>query len=124
MRLLITKTFAGVVDTAKERARIREAFRGDPVTRKKLTELMDAVEALDWKRAERLLLSKWWQGRDRRQGCPRVEFIGLLDAQATENGPRVPAWGFDVMSSYINLVAWMNSGPAPDRVITVRALPK
>lgn len=103
MKLLVTKTCVGVLDTDRERKRIASAFADQPEVQKKLTELMDAVEALDWKLAEKLLASKWWQGRDSKQECHRAEFLGMLNLQ----NPERPGWmadGFDTWSGYDQLV--------------------
>lgn len=103
MKLLVTKTCVGVLDTDRERKRIAEAFKDDTETQKKLTELMDAIEALDWKKARNLLESKWWQGRDKEQECPRAEFLGMLNLKDPEN-PNHPARGFDTWAGYDELV--------------------
>lgn len=106
MRLVITKTCRGVIDTQYERERIKKAFRRDPETRKRLTALMDAIEALDWPKAMKLLKDKWWRGRDERMECPRVEFVGLLHVQnPVKHGH--PAFGFDQWASYLDLVCIM-----------------
>ena len=59
MRMMVTKVCQGVLDTAHERQRIRKAFRDDPGTRRHLDLLMDAVEAGDWGKANRMLEGKW-----------------------------------------------------------------
>ena len=101
MRLTIQKSYVFVVDTAKERKRINEAFAG--TTKKKLLKLMDLVEAQKWKEAEAELDSKWWHGRDEELECSRLEFIGLLNAKG--------ACSWD---SYINLIWTMNNYNYPD----------
>ncbi len=106
MKFLLTKTCQGVFDTATERKRIKEAFKKDPETREKLNELMDAIEAMDWKKAGRLLEGKWWNGRDKRLECHRGEFIGglkLMDPKDQRNF----AYGFDFSSQYSDLVLMM-----------------
>ena len=108
MKLLITKTSVGVLDTDRERKRIASAFADQPEVQKKLTELIDAVEAFDWKLAEKLLASKWWQGRDPKQECHRAEFIGMINMKDPVSGE--PATGFDIWTSYDQLV-WVLSDP-------------
>ena len=114
MMLKITKTYQGLVDTDRERRRIKKAFRNDPTTRRKLTKLMDAIESQNWKLANKLLNDKWWQGRDRKLECPRAEFIGLFDAMDVKN-PKSLAVGFDPFCSYSDLVHAISIG----RPITV-----
>ena len=63
MRLTIQKSYSFVVDTAKERKRINEAFAG--TTKKKLLKLMGLVENQKWEEADAELCSKWWQDRMR-----------------------------------------------------------
>lgn len=41
MKLLLTKTCQGVIDTDCERERIKKAFRNDPETRRRLTLLVE-----------------------------------------------------------------------------------
>lgn len=108
MKFLITKTCIGVLDTDRERKRIASAFVDQPEVQKKLTELMDAVEALDWKLAEELLESKWWQGSDPEQECPRVKFIGMIKMKDPVSGE--PATGFDIWTTYDQLI-WVLSDP-------------
>lgn len=106
MKLLVTKTCVGILDTDRERKRIASAFSDQPEVQKKLTELMDAVEALDWKKARELLESKWWQERDPEGEFPRVEFLGMLNLKDLEN-PKYPAMGFDTFAGYDELVLVM-----------------
>lgn len=103
MNFRLTKIFEGVFSTEVERRRIREAFKDQPEVAKKLNELMDAIEAMDWKLAVKLLESKWWKGRDKKRECPRVEFIGCPDPRDPSDPKRL-ANGFDVWSSYMDLV--------------------
>ena len=103
MKLLVTKTCKGILDTGRERKRITGAFNDRPATMKKLLELMDAIEAGNWPLARKLLESKWWQGRDEELECPRAEFVGLLDLKEIDK-PGEPAWGFDTFGSYCELV--------------------
>ena len=107
MKMLITKVCQGIIDTDQERRRISKAFRNDPETRQHLTLLMDAIEAGDWKKAQKTLDSKWWEGRDKKQECPRQEFIGLLNV-ANPKKPGHPASGFDHWSNYAHLVYVMS----------------
>ena len=103
MKLFISKLCQGTIDTEPERRRIKKAFRNDPVTRGKLTKLMDAVEQGQWAKAQKMLSSKWWKGRDKRQTCPRLEFVGLLDIRSM-SCPPVWSQGFDPMASYADLI--------------------
>ncbi len=107
MKLLVTKTCQGVVDTDKERKRIKKAFRNDPETRQQLTLLMDAIEAGEWEKADKMLEGQWWNGRDKRQECPRLEFVGMLD-MANPEQPGHPAHGWDHWAGYIDLVYVMS----------------
>ena len=105
MKLHITKKCEGIIDTNRERKRIEAAFKDDPATRKQLTKVMDAIEALDWNLAAKLLSSKWWQGRDKRQECPRLEFVGMVHIKKMDGSE--PAEGFDIWSTYDSLVLSM-----------------
>lgn len=107
MKMLLTKVCQGVVDTDRERLRIKKAFRNDPETRLHLTRLMDAIEAGQWKKAQRMLDGKWWSGRDRKCECPRLEFVGMLDL-ANPKKPGHPASGFDNWAGYAHLVYVMS----------------
>jgi hypothetical protein len=102
MRFLITKTCQGIMDTESERQRIKKAFRNDPETRRRLTLLMDAIEAMDWEKANRMLSSKWWQGRDKKYECFRLEFVGMFELQNPKM-PGHPAGGFEIRSGYRDL---------------------
>lgn len=86
------------VDTGKERNRISKAFKEDKETRDKLNEFMNLVEAQEWKKAYDELEGEWWQGDDKEDECPRLEFIGFLHV---DGKPWV---------SYIDLVYAMNAG--------------
>jgi len=99
MKLKITKICEAVLDTGIERQRISKAFRDDPETQKKLTELIDAVEEMNWKKAQRLLSGKWWNGR--------LEFIGELKLKSLDFS-NSPARGFNYFSDYTDLVSMMN----------------
>jgi hypothetical protein len=116
MRLMITKTCYGMVDTAIERKRISKAFRRDPETRKRLTKLMDAIEAGEWRKAERMLTGRWWSGRDKKMECPRIEFVGMLDLQ-NPAVPGHPAAGFDSWANYADLVAAKMRTQTPGQVV-------
>jgi hypothetical protein len=115
MKLVVTKVCRAVVDTTSERQRISKAFRKDPETRKRLTLLMDAIEARDWQKAIKLLAAKWWSGRDKRQECPRCEFIGLMELRRAGN-PKAPAPGFDLWANYADLVFKMAAKRKPGDV--------
>jgi hypothetical protein len=79
MKITIEKAFTFTVDTSKERKRIKSCWAKSSTTRKKLLKLMDLVEAEKWQEAEDELDGKWWSGRDAKQECPRLEFVGMLD---------------------------------------------
>lgn len=108
MRFLITRTCQGVMDTKYERLRIQKAFRGDRENRRRLMLLMDAIEAGKWEKANQMLESKWWRGRDKKLECPRTEFIGMLLLQNPTKG-RLPAYGFDCWMGYSALIEVMSS---------------
>ena len=114
MILKVTKICQGVFSTDHERQRIRKAFRRDPETRRHLMALMDAIEAGQWKKAQRMLDGKWWSGRDKKSECPRAEFIGMLNLQNPENLGH-PASGFDAWSDYATLVYTMSRKSEPGR---------
>jgi len=113
MKITIEKRAQEVIDTARERARINKAFRNDPETKEKLNLLMDAVEAGKWKEAMAMLESKWWQGDDKKQECPRLEFVGMLFS--SDNVPR----HFSFHSSYIDLITWF--AECPENYTVVKA---
>jgi len=102
MQLVIQKSFEFVVNTASERARIKKAFKNDKVTRSKLTLLMVLIETGCWQSAKEELEGKWWNGRDKRLECPRLEFIGLVNC----NHPHIDPW-----ISYRELVYAMADSP-------------
>lgn len=110
MNITIEKTAQLVIDTSIERKRITKAFRNDPVTQKNLNKFMDLVEACEWEKAGKELESKWWNGYDDKAGCPRFEFIGLI-----ENRSRF----FSNNASYIDLVYEMNMYPKNYRVVHI-----
>jgi len=107
MKLKITKVCEAILDTDIERQRIYKAFRDNPETQKKLTELIDAVEEMNWKKAQRLLSSKWWNGEDEESECSRLEFIGELKFKSLDLS-NSPARGFNYFSDYTDLVSVMN----------------
>lgn len=106
MKIHIKKISEGIIDTDRERRRIKNSFKDDAVAQRKLTELIDAVELMDWSLARKLLESKWWQGDDKELGCPRVEFLGNLGTMDIYN-PDIPASGFDFWASYGDLIIAM-----------------
>ena len=107
MKFIVTKTCQGIMDTEIERQRIKKAFKDEPEIRKRLTFLMDAIEAGQWKKASRMLEGKWWGDYDDKRGCPRREFIGSPEL-------RNPQWkgqlenGFDHWHGYASLVYRMS----------------
>ena len=108
MKMIIQKTSEFTIDTAKERRRINEAFKDRKEIRDKLLQLMDLVEAEKWEEAERTLNDEWWDGRDEDQECPRLEFVGLLDAKG---------FGVNNWDSYANLIWRMQKYPEVYKVI-------
>ena len=115
-KIHIEKRATLCLDTSFERKRIEKAFSGDKVTKAKLNELMDAVEACEWKRAMELVSDEWWSGRDARQECPRLEFIGLLF------GAKNPApEGFSHNASYLDLILSFNDNPEIYKVLEVES---
>jgi hypothetical protein len=114
MKLQIQKTCSGVIDTSKERKRIKEAFVDRPYTQKMLDKLMDAIEAQDWESAYKQLESKWWNGRDKEYECPRLEFVGILDFDIKT------VFGLDVHGSYADLVWAMHHYPENYEVSKVK----
>ena len=108
MKLTIEKRFEFAVDTDKERKRIEKAFKKDLETKQKLNELMDLIEAEKWKEAWKELTGKWWQGRDKEQECPRLEFAGLLIPSSNN---------IDHWMSYIDLVMMFVDYPESYRVV-------
>lgn len=107
MKMLLTKVCLGVINTDRERLRIKKAFRNEPETRRRLTLLMDAIDAGQWKKARRMLDSKWWHGRDRKRECPRLEFVGRLDL-TNPNKLGHLASGFENWVGYAHLVYVMS----------------
>jgi hypothetical protein len=95
------------MDTESERQRIKKAFRNDPETRRRLTLLMDAIEAMDWEKANRMLSDKWWQGRDEKCECSRLEFVGMADFRNPKMAGH-SADGFDRWAEYGQLVYMMS----------------
>ena len=73
---------------------------------------MDAIDANNWKLADKMLEGKWWQGYDDKIGCPRLEFVGHLFRDPIG----IPE-GFSRNSSYADLVNWMANRPQNDKVI-------
>lgn len=106
MQFKITKIHEGILDTNIERQRISKAFKDDPETHQQLTELLDAVEEMDWKKAYQLLSSEWWKGRDEKQECYRLEFIGFLKLKDLYR-PNNFAIGFDHCGDYSDLILAM-----------------
>jgi len=85
MKMTIEKAFTFTIDTGKERKRIEECFKDRKMMKKKLLKLMDLVEAEKWEAAYKELEGKYWNGYDAEQECPRVEFIGMLDADGLDD---------------------------------------
>ena len=105
----IEKICSGVIDTSAERERILTCWSPKSAERKHLLKLMDHIEAQDWDAADAELEGKWWRNRDRRRECPRVEFVGMLNMQ--------DSFGFDVWSSYADLVWAFKNRPDRYRVV-------
>lgn len=74
MKITIETKFSFTVDTSIERARIRHTFDGQPDIQQHLNELLDLVEAQEWKTAEAVLESVWWS----REGENNKDHIGVV----------------------------------------------
>jgi hypothetical protein len=105
MKFLLSKTCQGVFDTSRERQRINKAFKRDPEIKKHLLELMDAVEAGQWKKAAEMLDGEWWSGRDKKRECPRLEFCGMLHLMVPSQSKLTN--GFDHWADYPDLILAM-----------------
>lgn len=115
MKLIIEKTCRSVIDTSRERARIKKAFRNEKTIRDKLSFLIDVIEARDWERAGKIIEGRWWQGYDHKAGCPRCEYIGLLyNFDCKEDSP-----AFSHSASYIDLVWFMLNKPKDYSVVKI-----
>ena len=112
MKFLLSKSCQGVFDTATERQRIKEAFKNDKETRKRLLALIDAVEAGQWGKAAKMLAGKWWQGRDKKEECHRLEFCGMLNLMVP--GQSKLANGFDHWADYADLIYVMAKNRKPE----------
>lgn len=108
MKITIEKTAQLTIDTALERKRINKAFKDDKETRQHLHELMDLVENYEWEKACKQLEGKWWQGRDEKQECPRLEFVGMI----VTDSPFFSSW-----MTYIDLIANFQHYPKNYKVI-------
>lgn len=108
MKLLLTQTCQGVIDTDRERQRINKAFRNNPEIRLRLTLLLEAIEDGEWDKASEMLEDEWWQGSDEARECPRAEFIGMLH-MTHPRCKEYPAIGFDLNVSYGDLVHLMTT---------------
>ena len=106
MKMTIEKTAQLTIDTQAERERIKKCFRNDKETRDHLNAFMDLVEACKWEEALKELDGDWWQGRDGRQECPRLEFIGMVCKR-----DKSPSAFFDPWMTYIDLVVNMYEYP-------------
>lgn len=115
MKITVEKICRSVIDTAKERKRINNAFRDDKKTRDVLNQFMDAVEDLNWEKAGDILYGDWLQSYDAKRGCSRSEFIGLLHA-TSQNGINAPSV-FEHRDSYIDLVYVMLTSSKYLRVV-------
>jgi hypothetical protein len=106
MKMTIQKCFTVTIDTSKERKRIERCFnvKGRRRIYMKLMYLMDLIESEKWKEAERELASDWWQGRDRKDECPRLEYIGMYRTESD--------W-----DNYISLIIRMANYPDVYKVV-------
>jgi len=111
MKITIEKTARLTFDTALERKRIDKAFKKhkDKMVKQKLHELMDLIEMSKWEEALKELQSKWWQGYDEEDECPRFEYIGLIK----HDSPFFNNW-----FSYMDLVIAMYQYPNVYKVIS------
>jgi len=107
MKITIQKSSTFTIDTAKERKRINKYFKDKKMMQKKLLKLMDLVEAEKWVEAGKELDGKYWSGIDKEQECPRLEFIGILDASGD----------IDPWATYINVIFNMVNYPKTYKVI-------
>jgi len=107
MKITIQKTSIFTFNTQEERKRINECFKDKPLMHKKLLKLMDLIEAEKWVEASNELESKWWMGRDKEQECPRLEFIGMLEADGD----------IDTWTTYDNLIWNMVNYPETYKLI-------
>jgi len=112
VKMIIQECKSFTINTAKERKRINEVFKDRGDIKVKLLELMDLVEQQKWKEASVELEREWWQGEDE-HGCPRLEFIGLLEAESCSG----LEWCYD---SYDVLIWRMNNRPDMYKVVEVK----
>lgn len=110
MKMILQKTVELEIDTDIERKRIDVAFKNetDSTTREKLHELMDLIEKQDWNGAKLFIESKWWQGYDNNDECPRLEFIGWIHHQSPF---------FNNNLSYIDIIYSMINYPNNYKII-------
>ena len=108
MKITIEKTAQITIDTSVERKRINKAFKDDKITRQKLHELMDLIENEQWEKAGQELEGSWWQGRDEKLECPRLEFVGMIHSDS----PFFSSW-----ITYEDLIANFYNYPKNYKVI-------
>ena len=108
MKMTLQKIATITFDTSIERKRIAKAFRNRKDIRVKLDKLMDLIEQEKWEEALSELQSKWWSGRDDKDECPRLEYVGLIHH---------PSPHFSNWMSYIDLVINMCDSPEVYKII-------
>lgn len=113
MKMTIQKTVLLQFDTDVERTRINNVFKskGDKKTKDYLLKLMDLIEGQKWDEALQELQGEWWDGRDEKRECPRLEFVGMLH----HNSPF-----FDKWISYTDLVLSMVNHPKNYKVVEAK----
>ena len=108
MEITLQKTVTITFDTAIERERIAKAFKDRKDIRVKLDKLMDLIEQEKWTDAMKELEGEWWNGRDEKQECPRLEYVGLIHHLS----PHFSNW-----MSYSDLVVYMCDHPSVYKII-------
>ena len=110
MKMIIQKTACLEIDTDIEKARINKAFKSkkDEENREHLLKLMDLIEEQKWEEAVKELKEEWWDGRDEKRECPRLEFIGCVHHDSPF---------FDRWISYTDLVLTMVNFPNNYKVV-------
>jgi hypothetical protein len=104
-----------VLDIDAERIRINNVFKGKKYkeTKERLHALMDAIEDEKWQKAYDMLEGEWWNGRDEKLECPRVEFIGspALDMKNEDIGM------FEMWASYADVVCYFVNHPKNYKIV-------
>lgn len=109
MKITLRKTVECTFDTTVERKRIANAFKDQKDVQDKLYKLMDLVEREKWEEAYEELHGEWWDGRDTRQECPRLEFVGML---------KHDSHFFDIWATYLDLILNMRDYPDVYKIVS------